>query len=58
MDRLGRLKANLQNQKHKVEGKIFEKILEAKDHQHKETGVVHQVTETAIFIATPMKKLI
>ena len=32
MDRLCRLKANLQDQKHKIEGKIFEKILEAKDH--------------------------
>ena len=32
MDRLCRLKGNLQNQKHKIEGKIFEKILEAKDH--------------------------
>ena len=32
MDRLCRLKANLQDQKHKIEGKIFEKIFEAKNH--------------------------
>ena len=32
MDRLCRLNANLLDQKHKIEGKIFEKILEAKDH--------------------------
>ena len=46
MDRLCRLTASLQNQNHKIQSNIFENIsFEAGD----------QLTETAIFIATPMK---
>ena len=55
-DRLCRLTASLQKQKHKNYNKIFENIYEAADHQHKNTGVVHQFTETTVFIAKAVKK--
>ena len=35
---------------------MFENIFENADHQHKDAGVVHQFSEGAIFVATPMKK--
>ena len=44
-----KLTASLQNQKHKIQSKIFENIFDT-DHWHKYTGVVHQFTETAIYI--------
>ena len=58
MDRLCRLTASLKTQKHKIQSNILKNIFKATDHQHKDTGVVNQLTETAIFIATPMKKQI
>ena len=50
--------ASLQNQKYLLNLKQdrIENIFVAVDHQLKDTGVVHQFTETAIFIAKPAKK--
>ena len=56
MDRLCRLTGSLQKQKHKNYSKIFENIFEVADHQYKDTGVVHQSTETTIFKAKAVKK--
>ena len=56
MDRLYRLTASLQNQKHKIQSNIFENISEVADYWQKDTENVHQLTEIAIFIATPREK--
>ena len=55
MDGLCRITARLQNQKHKIQSNIL-KIKTSKKHHENNTGVVHQLTTTAIFVATPMKK--
>ena len=57
-DRLCRLTASLQRQKHKNYSKIFGNIYAAADHQHKNTGVVHQFTETTVFIAKAVKNIL
>ena len=56
MDRLCRLIASFQNQTYKIQSNIFERIFEAAEHQRKDTEVVYQLTGTAIFITTSMKK--
>ena len=55
MDGLCRITARLQNQKHKIQSNIL-KIKTSKKHHENNTGVVHQLITTAIFVATPMKK--
>ena len=55
MDRLCRLTSSLQNQKPKIQSKIFQNTFEAADHNYKDTGVLNQLTVTAIFIASPKK---
>ena len=56
MDRLYILAASLQKQNHKIPKKIFENIFEGADHEHKDTRVVHQFTETATYIVILIKK--
>ena len=56
MDKLSRLAASLQNQMHKIQSSIFVNIFKASHYNHKDPGVVLQLTKTTIFIATPLKK--
>ena len=56
MDKLSRLTASLQNQMHKIQSSIFVNIFKASHYNHKDPGVVLQLTKTTIFIATPLKK--
>ena len=50
------LTASLQSQKREIQSNVLENIFEAPDHYQTETGVLHQLTETSIVIAAPMKK--
>ena len=56
VDRVSRRIAKLQDQKHNTQRKILQKIFEAADYQHKDTGNVHQFTKTYYLVA-PIKEI-